>query len=136
MSCGAKEVWMAAINRELLLMEKLKVWDVVDLHSSYKLVSNTWVFKVKKNHLNDVIEHKAQLCAQGFTQTAGVDFDKTYASMGKLNLLRTLIAFAASNNLSFHQIDVRSAFLNAPLSETVYLSLPQGLKGDKQKSCL
>ncbi|MBW0584236.1 hypothetical protein O181_123951 [Austropuccinia psidii MF-1] len=117
-------------------MEKLKVWDVIDLEPTYKLVGTTWVFKTKKNHLNEVIEYKAHLCAQGFTQTAGIDFDKTYSPTGRLNSLRTLIAFAASNSLSFHQIDVKSAFLNAPLSETVYLSLPQGLKGDKRKSCL
>ncbi|MBW0538635.1 hypothetical protein O181_078350 [Austropuccinia psidii MF-1] len=132
----AKEVWSAAIDKELTSMEKLKVWDVIDLDPSYKLVGTTWVFKTKKNHLNQVVEYKARLCAQGFTQTAGVDFDKTYSPTGRLNSLRTLVAFAATNNLSFHQIDVRSAFLNAPLSETVYLSLPQGLKGDKRKSCL
>ncbi|MBW0499864.1 hypothetical protein O181_039579 [Austropuccinia psidii MF-1] len=127
---------MAAINRELLSMEKSKVWHVIDLDPSYKLVGTTWLFKTKKNHLNQVIENKARLCAQGFTQTAGVDFDKTYSPTGRLNSLRTLIAFEASNDLSFNHIDVRSAFLNAPLSETVYLSLPQGLKGEKQKSCL
>ncbi|MBW0569800.1 hypothetical protein O181_109515 [Austropuccinia psidii MF-1] len=134
--CESKEVWIAAIKKELLSMEKLKVWDVIDLEPTYKLVGTTWVFKTKKNHLNEVIEYKARLCAQGFTQTAGIDFDKTYSPTGRLNLLRTLIAFAASNSLSFHQIDVKSAFLNAPLSETVYLSLPQGLKGDNRKSFL
>ncbi|MBW0525066.1 hypothetical protein O181_064781 [Austropuccinia psidii MF-1] len=58
-SCGTKEIWMEAINRDLLLMEKLKVWDIIDLDSSYKLFGTTWVFKAKKNHLNKVIEHKA-----------------------------------------------------------------------------
>ncbi|MBW0531172.1 hypothetical protein O181_070887 [Austropuccinia psidii MF-1] len=127
---------MAAINKELLLLEKLKVWDIIDLDPPYKLVGTTWVFKKKKNNLNKVIEHKACLYTQGFTQTAGINFDKTYSPTGRLNSLRTFIAFAASNAPSFHQINVKSAFLNAPLSETVYLSLPQGLKGDKRKSCL
>ncbi|MBW0492551.1 hypothetical protein O181_032266 [Austropuccinia psidii MF-1] len=123
-SCNAKEVWVDAINRELLSIEKLKVWDLINLDPSYKLVGLTWVFKTKKNHLNQVIEHKAQLCAQGLTQTAGVDLDKTYSPTGRLNSLWTLIAFAASNDLSFHQIDVGSAFINSPLSKMVYLSLP------------
>ncbi|MBW0535573.1 hypothetical protein O181_075288 [Austropuccinia psidii MF-1] len=135
-SCDAKDIWIKAINKELQSMEKLKVWDIVDLDPSYKLVGTTWVFKTKKNHLNEVVEHKARLCAQGFTQTAGIDFDKTYSPTGRLNSLRTLIAFAASNGLFFHQIDIKSAFLNAPLSETVYLSLPQGLSEDKRKFCL
>ncbi|MBW0502979.1 hypothetical protein O181_042694 [Austropuccinia psidii MF-1] len=117
-------------------MEKLKVWDVVDLNSSYRLFGTTLVFTTKGKHLGEITEHKACLCAQGFTQTAGIDFERTYSSTRRLNSLRTLIAYAASKNLLFHQIDVKNGFLNAPLSKTVYLSLPQGVKGDKQKICL
>ncbi|MBW0548337.1 hypothetical protein O181_088052 [Austropuccinia psidii MF-1] len=107
-------------------MNTLKVWDVIDLKPDYKLVGTTWVFRIKQNHLNEITEYKACLCAQGFTQTPGLDFNKTYALTGQLNSLRTLIAFAVSNNLEFHQVDVKSAFLNAPLVETVYLCIPQG----------
>ncbi|MBW0511097.1 hypothetical protein O181_050812 [Austropuccinia psidii MF-1] len=96
----------------------------------------TWGFKLKRNHLNEVVEHKACLCAQGFTQVQGVDLEKTYSPTGRLNSLRTFIAFAATTGLQFHQIDVKSVFLNAPLSETVFLSIPQSLHQDRQKMCL
>ncbi|MBW0516670.1 hypothetical protein O181_056385 [Austropuccinia psidii MF-1] len=43
-----------------------------------------------------------------------------------------LIAFAASEGLQFHQVDVKSAFLNAPLVEDVYLSVPQDLELDRR----
>ncbi|MBW0510195.1 hypothetical protein O181_049910 [Austropuccinia psidii MF-1] len=95
-----------------------------------------WVFKIKKDHLKQTIEHKAHLCAQGFTQSPGIDFEKTYTPTGRLNLLRALVAHMCTNNLEFHQIDVKSAFLNAPLLETVYLSVPQGLTINCQKYCL
>ncbi|MBW0509573.1 hypothetical protein O181_049288 [Austropuccinia psidii MF-1] len=131
-----KEVWLEAINRELSSMEKLNVWDVVEIDPTYKLVGTTWVLKTKRDHLNKVVKHKARLCAQGFTQTPGVDFDKTYSPTGRLNSLRTLIAFLASNGLLFHQIDVKSAFINAPLAESVYLGIPQGLRSNNQKYCL
>ncbi|MBW0517549.1 hypothetical protein O181_057264 [Austropuccinia psidii MF-1] len=131
-----REVWSSAIEKELSSMNRLHVWDVVDLKPDYKLVGTTWVFRTKRNHLNEVVEYKARLCAQGFTQTPGVDFDKTYAPTGRMNSLRTLISYAASNNLLFHQVDIKSAFLNAPLAETVYLSIPQGLDLDQRKTCL
>ncbi|MBW0465596.1 hypothetical protein O181_005311 [Austropuccinia psidii MF-1] len=136
LQCKDKEKWTNAIKRELLSMNELKVWDIVDLGSDYKLVGTTWVFKLKKDHLHQTVEHKARLCAQGFTQTPGVDFDKTYAPMGQLNSLRALISHSCANGLDFHQIDVKSAFLNASLTETVYLSIPQGLEIDRQKYCL
>ncbi|MBW0502616.1 hypothetical protein O181_042331 [Austropuccinia psidii MF-1] len=108
-------------------MANLGVWHVVNLDASYKLVGTTWVFKTKRDHLGKVVEYKARLCAQGFTQSPGIDYEKTYSLTGCFNSLWTLIAFAATNSLSFHQIDVKSAFLNAPLKEKVYLSIPQGL---------
>ncbi|MBW0471680.1 hypothetical protein O181_011395 [Austropuccinia psidii MF-1] len=90
----------------------------------------SWVLKIKHNCLNEVVEHKDRLCAQG------MDFDKTYSTTGRLNLLFTLIAFSANIGLHFHQIDVNSAFLNSPLSETVFLSIPEELFQNQQKLCL
>ncbi|MBW0510230.1 hypothetical protein O181_049945 [Austropuccinia psidii MF-1] len=130
-----KEVWLEAIAKELDSMDTLKVWDIVELDPYFKLVGTTWVFKIKRDHLGNITEHKARLCAQGFTQTSGVDFEKTYSPTGRLNLLCTLIAFAARNDLLFHQINVKSAFFNAPLAECVYLSIPQGLNQDQRKFC-
>ncbi|MBW0575961.1 hypothetical protein O181_115676, partial [Austropuccinia psidii MF-1] len=125
-----KNKWISAIEKELTKMNKLRVWEVVDLKKDYKLVGTTWVFKIKKNHLNEITKHKARLCAQGYTQANGLDYNKTFTPTGHLNSLRTLIAHAVNNDLEFHQIDIKSAFLNAPLTETVYLSIPQGIKLD------
>ncbi|MBW0501515.1 hypothetical protein O181_041230 [Austropuccinia psidii MF-1] len=80
---ASKEVWLEAIAEELDSMDTLKVWDIIELDPSFKLVGATWVFKIKKDHLGNVTEHKARLCAQGFLQTAGVDFEKTYSPTGR-----------------------------------------------------
>ncbi|MBW0502072.1 hypothetical protein O181_041787, partial [Austropuccinia psidii MF-1] len=136
LQCENKVEWTAAIARDLCAINDLNIWEIVELENNYKLVGTTWVFKIKKNHFKQTIEHKACLCAQGFTQTPGIDFEKTYAPTGRLNSLRALVAHSCTNNLGFHQIDVESSFLNALLSETVYLSIPQGLTIDCQKYCL
>ncbi|MBW0548016.1 hypothetical protein O181_087731 [Austropuccinia psidii MF-1] len=128
--------WLKAIEKELTSMANLNVWDVVELKPDYKLVGTTWVFRIKTNHLKQVTEHKARLCAQSFSQTPGVDFGKTYAPTGRLNSLRCLISFLVINKLEFHQVDIKSAFLNAPLVDTVFLSIPQGLEVDNRKYCL
>ncbi|MBW0523609.1 hypothetical protein O181_063324 [Austropuccinia psidii MF-1] len=87
-------------------MNLLGVWDVVKLDPSFKLVGTTWVLKIKKHHLGHITEYKARL------------------------------SFSAAKGLEFHQIDIKRAFLNAPLSETVYLGIPQGLNIDKCTMCL
>jgi hypothetical protein len=122
--------WPDAIQKELDAMARLAVWEVVDLTSSIKTVGTTWVFR-KKND-GDSVTFKARLCAQGFSQVHGIDFSKTFAPTGQLNSLWALISHAASNNLQFHQLDVKTAFLNADLDEEVFLSVPQGVNLDKK----
>ncbi|MBW0556105.1 hypothetical protein O181_095820, partial [Austropuccinia psidii MF-1] len=131
-----KEAWINSISKELNSMNKLGVWDIVELDPSFKLVGRTWFFKIKRDHIRNIMVHKSCLCAQGFTQSAGIDFGQTYSPTGRLNSLQTLIAFSASKNLKFHQVDIKSAFLNALLAKTVYLALPQGLNINQRKHCL
>ncbi|MBW0534202.1 hypothetical protein O181_073917 [Austropuccinia psidii MF-1] len=131
-----KDLWVATINKELNAMKQLKVWDLVLLQEPYKMIGTTWVFKIKNNPSNGTSEFKARSCAQGFSQTQGIDYGKKYAPTGRLNSLRALIAFAAVHSLKFHQIDVKSAFLNSPLTKEVFLNIQQGLGANKQTSCL
>ncbi|MBW0545614.1 hypothetical protein O181_085329 [Austropuccinia psidii MF-1] len=114
-----KDKWTNTIEKELLAINELKVWDILDLRSEYKLVRTTVVFKVKKDHLHQTAEQKSHLCVQGSTQTAAVDFKKKYTPMGPLDYLRAFILHSCANGLDFHQIDVKSVFLNAPLTEKV-----------------
>ncbi|MBW0479216.1 hypothetical protein O181_018931 [Austropuccinia psidii MF-1] len=130
-----RDKWIKAIKKKLLPMTELNVWEMIELKRDYKLVGPTWVFKIKKNHISETNEYKARLCAQGFTQTPEINSDRTYSPTGRLNSLCTLIVFAASEGLQFHQVDVKSAFLNAPLTKDVYLYIPQGLEVDFRRYC-
>ncbi|MBW0566589.1 hypothetical protein O181_106304 [Austropuccinia psidii MF-1] len=49
-----KDEWIKAIRKELSSMVSLNVWDNVELSKDYKLVGTTWVFKIKRNHLNEI----------------------------------------------------------------------------------
>ncbi|MBW0500216.1 hypothetical protein O181_039931 [Austropuccinia psidii MF-1] len=71
--------WISAIGRELKMMKDLEVWEVVKLEPHYKVVGTTWVFKKKRNITAAQSEYKARLCAQGFAQTLGEDYSKTFA---------------------------------------------------------
>ena len=77
---------LSAIKTELDTMERLGVWEVVDRSPEMKTVGTTRVFKKKEDCNADVV-FKARLCAQGFSQTQGVDFLKTFAPTGRLNSL-------------------------------------------------
>ena len=89
-------------------------------------IPSTWAFRKKLGSNNEVTEYKARICAQGFRQTFGLDFHAKYAPTGKPASLRLLISFAVDHNLKIHHLDVRSAFLTAPLEEKVTMLPPPG----------
>jgi hypothetical protein len=54
----------------------------------------------------------------------GVDFDKVFAPVARIETVRVLLALAAQGGWQVHHMDVKSAFLNGDLSETVYVKQP------------
>ncbi|PLW34182.1 hypothetical protein PCASD_13301 [Puccinia coronata f. sp. avenae] len=114
--------WKKAIQKEVSNMYNHDVWAIVKKSGEQNRINCTWVFKVKKDQLNVPIEYKACLCAKGFQQTKGTNYAKTFAPTGKMVSLRMLIVFALKNDLKFHQINIKSAFLNAPLQEELYFN--------------
>ncbi|GJR67950.1 ribonuclease H-like domain-containing protein [Tanacetum coccineum] len=70
--------------------------------------------------------YKDRLVANGRSQQFGVDCDDTFSPVVKLATIRTVLNLALSQNWLIHQLDVKNAFLNGDLSETVYMYQPQG----------
>jgi hypothetical protein len=68
------------------------------------------------------------LVAQGFSQVEGIDFRETYAPVARLESIRILLVYATYHNFKFQQMDVKSAFLNGPLKEEVYVKKPSGFE--------
>jgi hypothetical protein len=78
-----------------------------------------------------VTRNKARLVAQGFTQVEGLDFDETYAPVARLEAIRILLAFATHHDFKLYPMDVKSAFLNGPIQELVYVRQPPGFEDPK-----
>jgi hypothetical protein len=57
-----------------------------------------------------------------------LDFGETYAPVARLEAIRIPLAFATHHNLKLHQMDVKSEFLNGPISEEVYVEQPLGFE--------
>jgi hypothetical protein len=70
------------------------------------------------------VSNKARLVAQGFSQEEGSDYGETFAPMARLESICILLAYASHHNFKLQQMDVKSAFLNGPLHELVYVKQP------------
>jgi hypothetical protein len=98
------------------------------------VVGTKWVFRNKQDEDGVVIRNKAQLVAKGYSQVEGLDFDETYAPVARLESIRILLAYATYHGFKLYQMGVKSAFLNGPIKEEVYVEQPPGFEDSEYPS--
>jgi hypothetical protein len=65
--------------------------------------------------------NKAWLVAKGYSQVEDLNFDKTFAPVARLKSIHILLAYDTHHGFKLYQMDVKSAFLNGPIKEEVYV---------------
>ncbi|KAL8115584.1 hypothetical protein AgCh_022181 [Apium graveolens] len=113
--------WISAMQEELNQFEKNKVWELVYAPKNRSIIGTRWVFRNKMDENGIVTRNKARLVTKGYSQEEGIDYDKTFAPVARLEAIRIFLAFAAHSNFKVYQMDAKSAFLNCELEEEVYV---------------
>ena len=96
-----------------------------------KAIGCKWVFKTKKDSLDNIKRHKARLVAKGFTQREGIDYMETFSPISKKDSLRIIMALVAHFDFDLHQMDVKTTFLNGNLEEEVCTKQPEGFSSSE-----
>jgi hypothetical protein len=96
----------------------------------YNVVGTKWVFRKKQDEHGVVTRNKARLVAKGYAQVTGLDFEETFAPIARLESICILLAYVAHHSFKLFQMDVKSAFLNGPIKEEVYVEQPSGFEDD------
>ena len=106
------------------------------LKVSRLLVVNEF-FKTKQDLKGNIERYKARLVAKGFTQKEGIDYKETFSPVSSKDSLRIVMALVAHYDLELHQMDVKTAFLNGDVEETIYMVQPEGFetKGSEHLVC-
>jgi hypothetical protein len=66
--------------------------------------------------------------ANGYSQVKGSDFEETFAPVPSLESIHILLTYATHHDFKLYQMDVKSAFLNGPIKEEVYVEQPPGFE--------
>jgi hypothetical protein len=119
--------WVLAMQEELDNFTKNEVWHLVP-RPNQNVVGTKWVFRNKQDEHDVVTRNKAWLVAKGYSQVEGLDFGETYAPVARLESIRILLAYATYHGFTLYQMDVKSAFLNGPIKEEVYVEQPPGFE--------
>ncbi|GJV82685.1 retrovirus-related pol polyprotein from transposon TNT 1-94 [Tanacetum coccineum] len=123
----ADSAWIEAMQEELHQFDRLQVWELVDKPFGKNVIKLKWLWKNKKDEDQTVIRNKARLVAKGYAQEEGIDFEESFAPVACLEAVRIFVAYVAHKSFPIYQMDVKTAFLNGPLKEEVYVAQPDGL---------
>jgi hypothetical protein len=120
------EEWRKGCDEEIASLEKNKSYVITDLPPGRKAIKTRWTFRAKRDAQNNISRFKARWVTKGYTQVEGVDFTETYAPVISIIALRMLMCLVVVMDWDITQMDVETAFLNAELTEEIYVELPEG----------
>nr|GEU93604.1 ribonuclease H-like domain-containing protein [Tanacetum cinerariifolium] len=115
--------WRNVMYDEYNTLVKNGTWLLVLRPAGVNMVCSMWLFKHKFHADGNLSRYKARLVANGSSQQLDVDFDETFSPVVKPTIIRTVFSLAVSRQWPIHQLDVKNAFLNDDLSETIIGSL-------------
>nr|GEY99286.1 retrotransposon protein, putative, unclassified [Tanacetum cinerariifolium] len=64
--------------------------------------------------------------SKGYAQEEGIEFEESISPDARLKAVRIFIAYAKHKSFRIYQMDVKTAFLNGPLKEEVYVAQSDG----------
>ena len=79
---------------------------------------------------------KGKTCSSRVQSKTDYNNDGTFTPVMRFETLRTVLAYAAVNNLKLRQFDVKGAYLHGYLNETIYMNQPPGFEDDTGRACL
>ena len=132
MSGPQAEKWKAAMDSEVNSLKSNKTYSLVPPPKDKKVIGGRWVYSIKQNPDGTDL-FKARYVAQGFNQVYGSDYFETYSPTAKMTSVRMLVQYAVQHDLVIHQLDVRTAYLNAPVDCEIFMRQVEGyVDVDKQ----
>ena len=119
--------WKAAMEEEMNSLTENNTFTFSDLPEGKNAVGGRWVFTMKETSTG-AKTFKARYVAKGYSQVSGIDFQETFAPTANLTSLRVLMQMAAQHDLVLHQMDVKTAYLNAPIDCEIYMDQAEGFE--------
>ncbi|GJT33328.1 retrovirus-related pol polyprotein from transposon TNT 1-94 [Tanacetum coccineum] len=102
--------WIEAMQKELNEFECLEVWELVPRPDKVMVITLKWIYKVKLDELGGILKNKTRLVACGYHQEEGIDFERSFALVARLDVIRIFLTYVAHINMIIYQMDVNTAF--------------------------
>lgn len=122
------ELWEAAIDDEMKSPDSNSTWVPDDSPESQPLPTRA-ILKIKRNADGSVERFNARVVAGGNHQAYSETYKETYTPVVSFKIVPLLLYLTLCLGMSIGQVDVKTAFLNGELSESVCVMSPRGIPG-------
>ena len=131
---GSKKskMWADAMKEEINSLTENETFSLTTLPKGKQAVGGRWVYAVKESP-DGSETFKARYEAKGYGQVEGIDYKETFSPTANMTSVRTLMQVAIQDDLILHQMDVKTAYLHAPIDCELYMEQPEGFE-DKSKT--
>ena len=119
------KMWREAMNEEMKSLDENNTYTLTKLPEGKSLVGTRWVYTVKEKE-NGGVRYKVHYVAKGYLQVPEIDYFETFSPTAKITSIRLLMQLALDFSLDLHQMDVKTAYLNAPIDCELYVEQPEG----------
>lgn len=132
------EKWMQAFQEEYDSLTENGTWKLVQPPPGCSIINCKWIGRIKPASDGVPERFKGRLVAIGSRQKYGIDYDEIFSPVPHQEAVKAALAEIASLNLELMQLDVKTAFLHAPLDKTMYMKQPEGFvsPGKEDHVCL
>ena len=129
MRCEHSRQWAESMRDEIKSIYENKTWKLVPMpKNGARVIQGRWVYRTKTDANGKLVKHKARWVVRGFQQEEGCNYTDTFASVVKPMTYKILFSIAASRDFDIEQMDVKTAFLNSPIHDDVYVEQPHGFE--------
>ncbi|MBW0481711.1 hypothetical protein O181_021426 [Austropuccinia psidii MF-1] len=114
------------MKEELNSLEDMKLWQEVPSQGVKNVLGSWWVYALKTNEAGEIVRFEARAVVQGHRHIKGINFEETFVPTPAFRSLRGLLAIASAYKWQVATFDFKTAYLNSPLEEEVYIKPPPG----------
>ena len=119
--------WRKAMTEEMNALEENNTYELTPLPEGRSAVGGKWVF-TRKFGPNDEEKFKARYVAKGYSQIENIDYRETFSPTARMTSVRMLIQLSIQFDLIVHQMDVKTAYLNADIDCEIFVVQPEGFE--------
>ena len=118
------------MHEELESLKENNVFELTNLPEGKKTVGSKWVYTTKENP-DGSKRYKARFVARGFSQKKGIDNGETFSPTANITSICILMQMVVQYDLIVHQMDLKTAYLHAPIDYEIFVEQPEVFKTNK-----